>query len=254
MLFPTPLKKIPVFSAIPFLIYVMIKKAMILAAGFGTRLKPLTDTLPKALVPFRNGTMISYQIEKLKLLGIKEIVVNAHHHSGLMEKYFLENDFRVKIDVIAEKDILGTGGGILNAEKFLGDEEYFLVINVDVYTDLNINKMIAFNQIHKPFASLCVQKRITSRFLVFDDNMILNSRVRSSVIEKNYFAFDGIHIISGSIFNFRLPVIYSDILDLYMKLSAEKGIKVIGFDAGDSIFDDIGKSEAYTKHNNESGN
>jgi len=232
----------------------MIKKAMILAAGFGTRLKPLTDHVPKALVPFGAGTMISYQIEKLKLFGINEIVVNAHHHSALIEKYFSENDFGIKINVIVEKDILGTGGGILNAEKFLKDEEYFLAVNVDVYTDLDINKMVAYNYSRKPFASLCVQKRNTSRYLVFDENMNLNSRIITSVIKKNYFAFNGLHLISNSIFGFGLPVEYSDIIDLYMKVSEEYGKKVIGFDAGKSLFDDIGKIEAYTKYNKSSGN
>ena len=106
----------------------MINKAMILAAGFGTRLKPLTDNLPKALVPFKKGTMISYQIEKLKRSGVKEIVINVHHFSELMIKYFRENDFGVKIDIIAEEEILGTGGGILNAKEFLRTEEYFLVV------------------------------------------------------------------------------------------------------------------------------
>ncbi|MDD5362744.1 MAG: sugar phosphate nucleotidyltransferase [Ignavibacteria bacterium] len=232
----------------------MIKKAMILAAGFGTRLKPLTDHLPKALVPFGTGTMISYQIEKLKLLGINEIVVNAHHHSALIEKYFSENDFGIKINVIVEKDILGTGGGILNAEKFLKDGEYFLAVNVDVYTDLDISKMFIYNDSHKPFASLCVQKRNTSRYLVFDENMNLNSRIKTSVIDKDYFAFNGIHIISNYIFDLGLPVEYSDIIDLYMKVSADYGKKVKGFNAGDSLFDDIGKIESYTKYNKASGN
>ena len=86
--------------------------------------------------------MVSYQIEKLKRYGVKEIVINVHHFSELMIKYFQEYDFGVKINIIAEDEILGTGGGILNAKDYLREEEYFLVLNVDVFTDINFDLLI----------------------------------------------------------------------------------------------------------------
>lgn len=217
----------------------MINKAMILAAGFGTRLKPLTDNLPKALVPFKKGTMISYQIEKLKTSGVKEIVINVHHFSELMIKYFQEKDFGVKIDIIAEEEILGTGGGILNAKEFLQTEDYFLVVNVDVYTNLDFELFINDYKTHKPFAMLAVQKRLTSRYLEFDDNFMLKGRVKSDTMKDRYFAFNGIHIISNEIFSFKDEVGYKDILDIYL----EKKKPVMGFDSGESSFLDIGKTE-----------
>ena len=222
-----------------FLNWHMINKAMILAAGFGTRLKPLTDNLPKALVPFKKGTMISYQIEKLKRSGVKEIVINVHHFSELMIKYFQENDFGVKIDIIAEEEILGTGGGILNAKEFLRTEEYFLVVNVDVYTNLDFELLINDYKTHKPFAMLAVQKRLTSRYLEFDDSFMLNGRVKSDIMKDKYFAFNGIHIISNEIFSLKEEVGYKDIIDIYI----DKKKPVMGFDSGVSSFLDLGKTE-----------
>lgn len=216
-----------------------MNKAMILAAGFGTRLKPITDSIPKALVPFKNGTMISYQIEKLKTAGIKEIVVNAHHYSERLIKYFQENDFGVKVDVIAEKEILGTGGGVLNAKEYLQTEEHFLVLNVDVFTNFNIELLIKEYELTKPFALLAVQKRKTSRYLEFDDNFLLNGRIKSDKMEKNHYAFNGMHIISNDIFSVNYKNDYRDILDVY--LEEKKPVK--GFDAGAAVFIDLGKTE-----------
>jgi len=221
----------------------IINKAMILAAGYGTRLKPLTDNFPKALVPFKNGTMISYQLEKLKGIGIKEVIVNAYHFSEQLIKYFQENDFGVKIDIITEDEILGTGGGVLNAKDYLGSEEYFLVLNVDVFTDFNIELLIKEYEVCKPFALLAVQKRNTSRYLEFDNNFILKGRVKSNSIEENYYAFNGMHIISNEIFSQNNKIGYRDIIDIYIE---EKKI-VKGFNVGESVFIDLGKVENLKK-------
>jgi N-acetyl-alpha-D-muramate 1-phosphate uridylyltransferase len=217
----------------------MINKAMILAAGFGTRLQPLTDNLPKALVPFKKGTMVSYQIEKLKSIGIKEIVINVHHFSEQMISYFHENDFGVKINVIVEKEILGTGGGILNAKDYLQSEEYFLVMNVDVYTNFNFELLVNEYEISKPFAMLAVQKRNTSRYLDFDEYFNLKGRVKTENPKENNFAFNGNHIISNEIFSSKREIVYKDIIDIYFE---EKKI-IKGFNVGDSSFIDLGKVE-----------
>jgi NDP-sugar pyrophosphorylase family protein len=217
-----------------------MNKAMILAAGYGTRLKPITDNLPKALVPFKNGTMISYQLEKLKSVGIKEIVVNAHHFSEQLIKYFQENDFGVKVTVIAEKEILGTGGGVLNAKEYLFNEESFLVMNVDVYTNFSIDLLISEYEISRPFALLAVQKRDTSRYLQFDGDFILKGRVKSDTLKENYYAFNGMHIMSGRVFSIDYKNDFRDIIDIY--LEEKKTVK--GFDVGESVFIDLGKTES----------
>lgn len=227
----------------------MIKKAIILAAGFGTRLKPLTDSIPKALVPFRNGTMISYQIEKLKRYGITDITVNAHHFSEQIEEYFSENHFGVSVNVIKEEVILGTGGGILNAEKCLNDgsNASFLAVNVDVLTDFDFKKIINYHISSADFATLLVQKRKTSRYLELDKEMELTGRVKCETPEDNFFAFNGVHLISNEIFRLGYPVKYLDIIDIYLDAERMHCRTVKGYDAGESLFEDIGKLNAYEK-------
>lgn len=220
----------------------MINKAMILAAGFGTRLKPFTDTMPKALFPFREGTIISYQIEKLKSFGVKEIIINAHHFYKKITEYFQNNDFGIKIDIIIEKDILGTGGGILNAKKYFESEERFFVINVDVCTDFDLSTINEAFTKTNAIAMLAVQKRKTSRYLEFDKDLNLIKRVKTETPEDNHFAFNGIHVISSEIFKKVKETGYIDIIDLYLGLS-ESGEKVKGFNTGNSYFIDLGKTE-----------
>ena len=221
-------------------------KAIILSAGFGTRLQPLTDRIPKALVKYRDIPMINYQIERLKKIGVNEIIVNAHHHSGKIIDYFSENDFGVKINVIIEKEILGTGGGILNASEYFQNEEFFLVINVDIDTDLDLSKMISFHTSRNSIASIAIQKRFSKRYLEFDSQNHLIGRENENSVQENLFAFNGIHIISNRIFRKNFKVDFKDILSVYFDIiNNEKNGKeyVSGFDSGNSTFKDIGKIE-----------
>ena len=110
-----------------------VKKAFILAAGLGTRLKPLTENLPKALVPFKGKPMIENVISKLNRAGINDILINTHHRADKMEEYFANRSGNENITLIHEAQILGTGGAIKNAEKHLSDTEAFLVYNTDVF-------------------------------------------------------------------------------------------------------------------------
>jgi N-acetyl-alpha-D-muramate 1-phosphate uridylyltransferase len=216
-------------------------KAMILAAGFGTRLKPLTDNLPKALVPFGNEPMINYQIKKLKEFGFSEIVINAHHFTDKIINYFNKNSFGIKINVIEEEIILGTGGGILNAKKYFEKEDSFLVINVDVFTDFDFSKLIIFHKSKTPLASIAVQKRKTKRYLEFDKDMKLLCRQNENSEKENLYAFNGIHIISNKIFTDR-KIEYLDIFDLYLDM-INQDEKVFGFDVENCEFRDLGKRE-----------
>ncbi|HMS34373.1 MAG TPA: nucleotidyltransferase family protein [Ignavibacteria bacterium] len=218
-------------------------KAMILSAGFGTRLEHYTDKIPKALVPYRNIPMINHQIERLKKIGAEEIVVNAHHHSNVILDYFAKNNFGENITVIIEEEILGTGGGILNAEDYFRDEEYFLVMNVDIETDMDLNQMILYHQSKKPFATIAVQKRKTRRYLEFDNEMKLTGRANENSDVSNEYAFNGIHIISKRIFNQGYGVKFEDILEIYFNVIKGKKEFVSGYDCGESTFKDLGKIE-----------
>jgi NDP-sugar pyrophosphorylase family protein len=218
-------------------------KAMILAAGFGTRLKPYTDTKPKALVPYKGRPMIMHQIERLKDAGIEEIVVNAHHFSEQMREYFSAGTFGINGSLIVEEEILGTGGGIINAAELLKGSGSFLVINVDVDTDMDLKKMMKHHESVSPLATLAVQKRKSGRYLEFTSDMHLKCRENERSDKQFLYAFNGIHIISERFLDMGLEEGFSDIIDLYLKATADGKHFVSGFDAGNCSFKDLGKPE-----------
>ncbi len=207
------------------------KKAMIFAAGLGTRLRPLTDSMPKALVPVGGQPLIRHLIEKLKAAGCDDIVVNVHHFADMLERYILDNDcFGVKISFSDESSrLLDTGGGLLHARKLL-EHNQFLVHNVDILSNLDLNAVPEDNE---HLATLVVSDRKTSRYLLFDDDMRLvgwqnvnTGEIRSPHLpngctmvnpgepaysglsikgcpqlrDTHAYAFSGIHSISNAIF------------------------------------------------------
>ena len=209
-------------------------KAMIFAAGLGTRLKPITDTIPKALVPVCGEPLLKHVITRLKDAGIDDIVVNVHHFADQIVSYLEQNDFGVRIAVSDESDrLLETGGGILHARDLLLDPEgRFLVHNVDILSDLDIS---AFMEAWRPgaLASLLVSPRKTQRYLLFDNDMRLvgwtnlsTGEVRSpypGLDPSGYtmLAFSGIHQMSDDVFGVmesegmgeRFPI-----MDFYLKV------------------------------------
>ncbi len=216
-------------------------KGMILAAGFGTRLRPLTDTQPKALVSYRGKPLVVHQIERLIHAGITEIVINAHHFSEQVVAFFECNRFDADISVIVENEILGTGGGILNASDHLRGSD-FAVVNVDVETDMNLSEMVLQHNSRKPFATLAVQKRRSGRNHEFSPEMKLLRREADDSAKDGLFAFNGIHVISAEFFSHGFESGFSDILDLYFR-AIGSGRTVSGFDAGECSFRDLGKTE-----------
>ena len=190
-------------------------KALILAAGLGTRLKPLTDTMPKALVPVDGEPMLKKVLDRLISAGYDDIVVNVHHFADQIRKYIADNQsFGIKIRFSDESDLLReTGGGIRHAEPLLGGPgaEAFLVHNVDIMSDLDFNWFKS--QMHDgDLSTLLVSDRKTSRYLLFDDEgllvgwkNVLTGEVRSPYsridIDKcTPLAFAGIHYVSPGIF------------------------------------------------------
>ena len=157
--------------------------AMIFAAGLGTRLKPLTDTMPKALVPVHGQPLLAYQIDKLKRAGINDIIVNVHHFPDMIIDYLRENDnFGCNIHISDEREqLLDTGGGLLKAWSTFASNEPILAINVDIVSDINFQDVINQSQILNPkskisnikskiLALLIVKSRETQRYLCFDEN------------------------------------------------------------------------------------
>ena len=136
----------------------MIKKALIFAAGKGTRLKPFTDSHPKALALVNDVPLLERNIKYLQSFGVTEFVINVHHFGEQIVEFLEKNNhFEAKIDISYEKDeLLETGGGLLFAQKYLENEENFLIMNADILTDLNIHELVKFNETHLPLAPLAV--------------------------------------------------------------------------------------------------
>ncbi len=214
---------------------------MILAAGFGTRLKPLTDNTPKALVEYKNIPMINYQIEKLKSLNVSKIIVNAHHHSAKLVEYFNNHNFGIKIIVLVEDEILGTGGGIINAKEFLQNEDT-VVINTDVVTDFDLKFFTEYAKAKNGISTILIQKRKSSRYLEFDNELRLIRRENENSVKDNLFAFNGIHFLRQDFFSNNFEKGYSDIISIYLELISQNKA-IYGCDSGNSYFLDIGKKE-----------
>jgi len=191
-------------------------KAMILAAGLGTRLQPLTDNTPKALVEVGNKPMLEHAILRLKAAGFTHIVINIHHLGGMITDFLAANDnFGLKIDVSDESDYLyGTGGGIKHAESYLGGDEPFIVHNVDIFTNANLGAMYAAHVASGALVTLLVNRRPSARRLLFDnDRLLCGWRNHDTGEVKSFYpgfdpeayleySFGGVHVISPTIFQF----------------------------------------------------
>lgn len=188
-------------------------KAMIFAAGLGTRLRPLTNDRPKALVEIGGKTMLERVITKLATAGFDDITVNIHHFGEkIIEFIEQKNYFGLNIHISDERGmLLDTGGGILKARHFLDGDEPFLVHNADILTDIDLNAMYQSHLDSGAMATVLVKDRKTSRYFVFDDNYRLLGWINKSTGETrpsgfvhreglHELAFGGIHVISPSIF------------------------------------------------------
>jgi NDP-sugar pyrophosphorylase family protein len=231
-------------------------KAMVFAAGLGTRLRPLTDTMPKALVPVRGVPMLGRVLTKLRGAGIDSFVVNVHHFAEQIEKYLSENDFGAPVAVSREPDEpLETGGGIKHAAPLLRSPEgRFLVHNVDILSDLDLRWFLA-QDTPENLATLLLIDAPADRCLLFDEDMRLAGWMRTSTGEvkspylpdfdpANYrrYSFCGIHIVSEAVFEKMAawPDQFS-IIDFYLSECAAGSIR--GVVAPDLQLIDIGSPE-----------
>lgn len=228
-----------------------ISKALLFAAGLGTRLKPFTDNHPKALAVVNGKTLLERNIQYLKGFGIEEFVINVHHFSDQILDFLDKNEnFGLNIQISDESDeVLETGGGLVKAKELLGDQP-FLVMNVDILTDLNISELIKFHRDNQPLVSLAVSDRESSRKLLFEQNnqlkgwKNLNSGEEIIASEKPLTekAFSGIHIIDPAIFD-KMPTTGKfSIMTTYMELM--KTEKIMGFDHSGGILVDVGRPES----------
>jgi MurNAc alpha-1-phosphate uridylyltransferase len=227
-------------------------QGMIFAAGLGTRFKPWTDKHPKALAVINGKSLLQRNIQYLQQYGITNVVVNVHHFAGQIIDALEQNKgWGSHITISDETDmVLETGGGIKKAEP-LFTSDTIVVINVDILTDLDLGKVIAYHHQHNPLSTIAITNRITSRYFLFDENNTLcgwrNTKTGEERIAreaKEYIpkAFSGIHVISKKL----LPLIQQQgkfsIVDTYLDLAKSHSIK--GYDHSGSKFIDVGKPES----------
>ena len=230
----------------------MIKKALIFAAGKGTRLKPFTDNHPKALAVVNNVPLLERNIKFLQNYGINDFVINVHHFGEQIIDFLQEKEnFGAKIKISDEKnELLETGGGLVFAKKYLENEENFLIMNADILTDLNITEFVKFHLSHQNVATLAVSDRVSSRKLMFNEDMILKGWVNKTTGEtklsefnKNFkeLAFSGIHCVNSSIFDKIKRTGKFSIMEEYLDLMFENHIQ--GFQHNAKLID-VGRPES----------
>ncbi len=232
-------------------------RAMVLAAGPGTRLRPLTDHRPKALVEIAGRTLLEITLSRLRAFGIREVIINVHHFAGMILEYLKANDnFGMRIDVSREEVLLDTGGGLKKAAYFFLEdpaplEEPFILHNVDVMSTIDLRRMVQCHVEKQALATLAMKNRETSRYLMFDEQLQLCCRrsgrdqapefVRPSQ-HAQALAFSGIHVISPRLFEVMTEEGVFSIITSYLHLAA-RGEKIFAFRADEYYWRDLGRAD-----------
>lgn len=227
-------------------------KAMILAAGLGTRFKPWTDHHPKALALVNAKSLLERNILYLQKFGISDVVVNVHHFAEqIVEMIRMHKGWGSKITISDESgEVLETGGGLKKASAYF-DSGPFVLMNADILTDMDLNAMFAFHIERKPLVTLAVTNRKSSRYFLFDSSGRLSGwrnsktgeeKISIPVSKAQEKAFSGIHIISPELFRLIHKEGKFSIVDVYLELAASHTI--LAFDHSGSRLVDVGKPEA----------
>jgi NDP-sugar pyrophosphorylase family protein len=234
-------------------------KAMILAAGLGTRLRPLTNDRPKALVEVGGRTLLEITLARLREFGVREVIVNVHHFADMVVDYLRANDgFGMHVEISREETLLDTGGGLKKAGDFFLEnysrlDEPFILHNVDVISTIDLGRMVQFHRDHQALATLAVQERETSRYLLFDEQGRLCGRLSGRDQQAEFvpssqqllvkaLAFSGIHVISPRIFSRMSEDGAFSIILSYLRLAGE-GEKILAFRADEYYWRDLGRPE-----------
>jgi NDP-sugar pyrophosphorylase family protein len=242
-------------------------RAMILAAGLGTRLKPFTDHHPKALAMVNGKSLLQRNIEYLQQYGIKEVIVNVHHFADQIIHAVQTNNGWGSIVTISDEtdEVLETGGGLVRVKNYFMEEERWILMNADILTDLPLDRMIAADEIFEAkaegdlVATLAVTNRTTSRNLIFNTAGTLCGWKNNTTSEEKWAnplkdkstavpkAFSGIHIVHQAFFDaVQLSGKFS-MIDAYLQLAQHYAIHY--YDHSDGILLDVGKPESLEKAN-----
>jgi len=229
---------------------------MIFAAGLGTRLFPLTIDKPKALVEIEGKTLLQMAIEKVSQAGYHDLVINVHHFADLIIQFLKQkNNFGLNITISDERgQLLDTGGGILKAAPFLEGADPFLVYNVDVLSNIDLQLLKKYHSEKGGLATLVVRDRLTSRYLAFDDSMQLsgwqNIKTGEEIVSRNMqncclLAFSGIQLIEPAIFKLITETGNFPLIPLYLRLAKEH--RIMGYNDQSTLWMDLGKPSQITE-------
>lgn len=231
-------------------------KAMILAAGLGTRLRPLTDHRPKALVEINGLTLLEITLSRVRAFGVRDVIINVHHFADMIAEYLKANhNFGMHIEISREDELLDTGGGLKKAAHFFLEgsnhpQEPFIVHNVDVLSTIDLGRMVRIHTENNAVATLAVQNRKTSRYLLFDDRFRMCGRRSGDdaaapvgVDDKTQaLAFCGIHIISPRLLAMMSEDGSFSVITSYLRMAAQ-GEQILAFQADEYYWRDLGKPE-----------
>ena len=223
---------------------------MIFAAGLGTRLMPLTANKPKALVEYKNKTLLEHAIEKLTAAGVTKIIINVHHFAEQIIDFIEQHSFEAQISISDERDeLLETGGGLKKASWFF-DKNPFIAYNVDIISNINLKDMIQYHHNGNALATLAVKQRDSNRKLIFDEDFRLNgwknlctnkSIITRKIQKMQQFAFSGIQILDPEIFKFMPTKNKFSVIELYLNLANQK--KILGYLDTKDFWLDLGRPE-----------
>jgi NDP-sugar pyrophosphorylase family protein len=232
-------------------------KALIFAAGLGTRLGPFTQNKPKALVELAGKPLLLHAIEKVLAAGITDITINVHHFSEQIISFVNDLHINAQIHISDETDrLLDTGGGLKKAARFLKGEEPVLIFNVDVISDLDFTELEQYHRQFGALATLVVRRRKTSRYLMFDKNLLMTgwknfASEETRISRADAFAgseplaFSGIHVIDPQLFDLITESGKFPIMDLYLRLARDYPIKA--FIDQSEVWMDLGKPDQLEK-------
>jgi NDP-sugar pyrophosphorylase family protein len=231
-------------------------KTMVLAAGLGTRLRPLTNDRPKALVEINGHTLLEITLTRLREFGVTDVIVNVHHFADMVVDYLAaKRNFGMRIAISREGDLpLDTGGGLEKAAWFFqaASDEPFLLHNVDVLSTIDLTRMVQFHREHDALATLAVQQRPSSRQLLFDDDGRLCGRLfekeqrtelARSAEPLHPLAFCGIHVISPRLLSLMTEHGVFSIVETYLRIAANRE-RILAFRADGAYWRDVGSIES----------
>ena len=229
-------------------------KAMIFAAGLGTRLRPITNDRPKAMVEVHGMPLLEIAIKRLKCFNITNIVINVHHYADMVEDFLAKKgNFGVNIEISDEREaLLNTGGGLKKAAHFFKGETDVLICNVDILSNIDLSQLIHTHQSSNALATLAVRNRESSRGLLFDKNQTLKgwhnkktgeSKPSNLAMEKLIdYAFSGIHVVSTKLFELMPVQDEFSIIDVY--LDAMQSHTLQAYPHNEDVWLDVGKIPA----------